>query len=833
MYSTVSAQCDLSSNFQIDDFSTTSVSISVEDAINNDLANTAQGVCGVFIELEHTHIGDLLVELISPEGQSVSLIGSVVNSGNTSATNWNVFFTSCTSPPSPDAGFAPVWDNNQNWGILGNYSGTYYPFQGCLEDFNTGPVNGLWSLKITDANLFDVGTILNFSIVFCDIEGIECIDCFELEAASNIKPDTLNCIKKSITLDFETDFLFDSLQWSGPNGFESTAFQPIIAEQGMYQVSAFYKSLCVVEKNVIINLDTIKPQINTADGYFDCYEAFDTLILFDTDFMNVYSWEGPANFKSEDKNPVVYSGGNYFVTVTGQNGCTSNSNLNVEANTSNPNLSVDDFIFPCNTDSIKIFADISNPSATVTWEGPNSFFSTEKEPMVADTGNYIVTITTDFNGCSSTDSLQVTPSLDVPDFNILQIGALDCSSDSLILVPQDIDDDLSFYWKDESGSTSLEDSLYVYNSSNIGLYVTGANLCVDSQFIQLTYDTLKPTININSEGYIKCDQLDMKLDAEGSSNGEFFDYEWSTISGEIIGSTNSFDANIKGDGTYYFQITNKQNHCNTKDSIEIIALENNMHDLTAIISHPSCSEIDNGTIKATEVLGGTPPFNYSLNESEYEPNDFFTGLGAGDFILSVKDQDGCKLFTTAVLIDQPDFLVDLGPDMMVDYGEEVEITVNISIDNAEIDSILWAPEMLTNCINCSQIDFMFENNQEIQVTVSDTAGCSVSDGLFITVNVSEDVYIPNIFSPNGDGQNDYFYVQAGGGVEKINEMIIFDKRGIPYFQTEDINVNIQEEGWDGRWEGKKANTGVYIYYIEVLLKSGQIVSFASDLTLIR
>src|SRR6056300_278668 len=80
-------QCDLSENVSIQDFTTTSIPILVDNAILNDLSDPDQGVCGLFISFEHTHIGDIIVELVSPAGQSILIIGKVVNSGNTSATN--------------------------------------------------------------------------------------------------------------------------------------------------------------------------------------------------------------------------------------------------------------------------------------------------------------------------------------------------------------------------------------------------------------------------------------------------------------------------------------------------------------------------------------------------------------------------------------------------------------------------------------------------------------------------------------------------------------------------------------------------------------------------
>gem|GEM_PF-6837818 len=124
-------------------------------------------------------LGDLLIWLTSPAGQTVQLLGPEVMSGVTFFQKWDVRFVRDADKALPDPGFSARWSNNQTWGIGGGsvYTGSYYPFRGKLEDFNTGPVNGSWILRIEDRTRFYKGAIKGVRLVFCDDVGAACNPC--------------------------------------------------------------------------------------------------------------------------------------------------------------------------------------------------------------------------------------------------------------------------------------------------------------------------------------------------------------------------------------------------------------------------------------------------------------------------------------------------------------------------------------------------------------------------------------------------------------------------------------------------------------------------------
>ena len=85
------------------------------------------------------------------------------------------------------------------------------------------------------------------------------------------------------------------------------------------------------------------------------------------------------------------------------------------------------------------------------------------------------------------------------------------------------------------------------------------------------------------------------------------------------------------------------------------------------------------------------------------------------------------------------------------------------------------------------------------------------DTAYVTVIVEDEIiegelFIPNIFSPNGDGSNDMFYVRGAGFSEF--QLIIYNRWGEKVFETED-----NSKGWDGTFNEKFVNPGVFVYYI--------------------
>lgn len=116
------------------------------------------------------------------------------------------------------------------------------------------------------------------------------------------------------------------------------------------------------------------------------------------------------------------------------------------------------------------------------------------------------------------------------------------------------------------------------------------------------------------------------------------------------------------------------------------------------------------------------------------------------------------------------------------------------------------------------------------VVVVDSNTCSVTGNIYVVASselcFTPYVYMPNIFSPNADGENDKLYVQ-GKGIDQLT-FIIYDRWGEKVFETND-----QAIGWDGTNKGKTMNEAVFVYYVKATLINDEIIESQGNISLVR
>ncbi|MBX2873211.1 MAG: gliding motility-associated C-terminal domain-containing protein [Saprospiraceae bacterium] len=125
-------------------------------------------------------------------------------------------------------------------------------------------------------------------------------------------------------------------------------------------------------------------------------------------------------------------------------------------------------------------------------------------------------------------------------------------------------------------------------------------------------------------------------------------------------------------------------------------------------------------------------------------------------------------------------------------------------------------------------DQVFSRKGTFEVLLSSKLGC---DSL-VELNISQqDFYVPNAFSPNGDGINDYFNIF--GAEMPFSELRIFSRWGELVHHSSAEGATLDEMQWDGRWKGQTVPEGTYTYLLKVRSRYGQGVSYSGTILLIR
>ncbi len=174
--------------------------------------------------------------------------------------------------------------------------------------------------------------------------------------------------------------------------------------------------------------------------------------------------------------------------------------------------------------------------------------------------------------------------------------------------------------------------------------------------------------------------------------------------------------------------------------------------------------------------------------------------------------------------------VNLGPDRTLSTG--TPLLLNAITQNGPIIKWEWTPASELSCNNCPGPSTVVKNNSSYTVTVTNNFGCVASDTLYInSMCKSVQVYIPNAFTPDGDGLNDVLMVR-GRGVT-VKSFRIFNRWGEMVFEKENFYPDDIKYGWDGRVRGVPATPDVFVYTAEVFCDNGILYTYKGNVTILK
>ncbi|HTB07839.1 MAG TPA: SBBP repeat-containing protein [Bacteroidia bacterium] len=157
-------------------------------------------------------------------------------------------------------------------------------------------------------------------------------------------------------------------------------------------------------------------------------------------------------------------------------------------------------------------------------------------------------------------------------------------------------------------------------------------------------------------------------------------------------------------------------------------------------------------------------------------------------------------------------------DSIINAGQTVNLIATGGVNYS------WVPLNGLSCINCPSPIANPLQTTTYSVTVISDSGCSLTE--MVTIEVNCHIFIPDAFSPNGDGQNDYLYVR--GDCIKTMDFKIFDRWGNKVFESADKNIP-----WDGTFKGQPMNTDTFVYYLDATTYDGKTITKKGNVALIR
>ena len=238
----------------------------------------------------------------------------------------------------------------------------------------------------------------------------------------------------------------------------------------------------------------------------------------------------------------------------------------------------------------------------------------------------------------------------------------------------------------------------------------------------------------------------------------------------------------------------------------------------------------NGNVVISNTDGGVQPWSTSLDAGPFQNVLTYSDLSAGNHDLVIMDRNGCTFIEQFVIDEPADWSIDLGPDTLIPYGTDYQLITKIIGQPTGMLQAIWSDGQ---CDDCLSRTIMPAAVSTYTVTVTDENGCTHTDDQHIAVFIDRNLYVPNIFSPNGDQVNDYFMITSGTGLKEIEELTIFDRWGNLVYQQVHFQADDQSAAWDGSMRGKVLNPGVYVYKLKVTYIDERQETRYGDITLIR
>jgi gliding motility-associated-like protein len=578
-----------------------------------------------------------------------------------------------------------------------------------------------------------------------------------------------------------------------------------------YYVTITNQMGCTTSAQVQVTIDNLifnTPILTHNPCYDDCEGSASVLATG----MPPYSYEWSNDMLVSSINGLC--AGTYTVTVTDNNSCTAQTSVII---TQPPQLLasfinvVDPECDGVGYGSATVVPTGGTPTYSYQWSYGGGNYATNNVMLV---GLNTVTIT-DVNSCVLIQTITL-PAPGTLTSNLSSYEMISCYGlcDGNITVAANLGTPpYQFNWSNgQHGATITGLCPGAYTVS-----VVDAENCVSHQYIYISQpDTLIAQATITDA--ILCFGQTGNIAAQVFGGTPPYTFDWSS------GSNESYQNNV-GIGTYYVTVIDA-NLCENSSQIQLVQPPELL--LDTLTNNMTCSGVCNGEI-ITEAHGGVPPYTYLWSNDSYASTA--DELCAGEYNLILKDANNCIYSQDFDIVNQayvPDLTISASATEIF-VGEQIGLLAHSTQEgsyywnNRELLNNSYIPNPVATPIE----DVLFE------VRFVDSIGCVNIDTIRIIVKevICGDPYIfvPNAFSPNADGNNDFFKPYYPSTLVTEVYFAVYDRWGGIVYETSDLNT----QGWDGTLNGTLLTTDVYVFWLKATCLNGEIYNHKGNVTLLR
>jgi len=514
-----------------------------------------------------------------------------------------------------------------------------------------------------------------------------------------------------------------------------------------------------------------------------------------------YLWSNGSTIQ----NVTGLCAGTYSVTITDSLFCRTLvlNNLTI-MQAAAPTPSVTSTSATCGNNNGSAMVTVSGGTLPYTYSWSPSGGSTSAATGLA-AGSYTASVT-DANGCTQTQTVIITQSTvmtvstaAIPDTCNQSVGTATATVSSGGTSP------FTYQWNNGQTTPSASG----LSPGNYTVTVTDVSGCTGTATVVVT-STGGPAIVLSSQTNVLCNGGANGSAAITASGGTSpYTYSWSPS-----GGTNASASNLSA-GTYTVIITDAGGCSST----QTVAITQPVAITTTVSSPPACG-VNNGTAAAA-VAGGSSPYTYLWSNGQ--TTSAAASLGSGSYTVIVTDAGGCTQTTTVNVIVNPNPVATAASNVTITQGQSTTLTASGG------GNYFWSNGATTAAVVVAPAATAF-----YCVTVTDANGCT--DSACVTVFIEPidcasagELYLPNAFSPNNDGENDFLQIYYGNFLcIKSLHLAIFNRWGEKVFETNDPAGQ-----WNGSHREKAEESAVFVYYLKAILITGEEINKKGNVSLIR
>ncbi len=629
------------------------------------------------------------------------------------------------------------------------------------------------------------------------------------------------------------------------------SLSPTVNRTGTYTLtSTLLSNGCSASDNVVIGIDTLSPSLSIQQPMLlTCSNQTVALIgAVQQPTAGNFSaaWTtGNGNILSGQNtlSATANAPGTYILTIINTlNGCDAALAIPVFQNTIAP-MAV---AAPASNITCAMQSVVLNGSGSTTgngivysWSGSTGgqilSGGNTLMPTVGSAGSYTLQVTNNSNGCTASATTTVGSNTTPPTAVIATPGSLTCVQNSVTLNGGGSSQGVNFStsWASSGGNIVSGQNTLMPVVNQPGSYTltlqNSQNGCTASATVSVGQNIAPPGAEAGAADNLHCNQTQITLNGSSPSPGAMA-YAWASTDGHFVSGNNAQSSVVDAPGWYTLTVTNPQNGCTSTDNVSVSAVPPPSFEPTVV--QPDCHQ-QNGMVDFGSVAGGAAPFRYSTDNGQtFGSQSLASNLPPGSYTLVAQDALGCTAVET-VTVNQP-FLptLDIAAVATLDIGDSIQLQPISNILPGNVLSWQWSPVAGLSCSDCENPWAKPLASALYTLVVTDDNDCTATARVQVRVNRNRNLYAPNVFSPNDDGENDYFML-FGKGVKEIQSLQVYDRWGSQLFIGEHLAPNDEQAGWDGSYRGSALTPAVFVWWAKVEFVDGAVEIFYGDVTLVR